>query len=46
MGLGMRLALVATVAAVVFLLSVGAGARWQYWWAMAGALYVVDLLSG
>jgi hypothetical protein len=37
---------VVSVAVVVFLLTFGAGARWQYWWAMAVALYAVGILAG
>jgi hypothetical protein len=35
-----------SVAGVIFLLSFGAGTRWQYWWAIAAALYVIDILAG
>jgi hypothetical protein len=39
-------ALVVSVALIIFLLGFGAGARWQYWWAIAAALYVVEMLAG
>ena len=43
MGLGMEFALVVGTAVAVCLLTFGAGARWEFWWAIAAALYVVGL---
>jgi hypothetical protein len=39
----MELALVVSAAVAVFLLSFGAGARWEFWWAIAAALYVIAM---
>jgi len=39
-------ALVVGAAATVFLLAIGAGARWPYCWAIAVALYVIGLARG
>jgi hypothetical protein len=41
----MRMALVVSVAVAIFLLGFGAGARWQYWWAIAAALCGVEFLT-
>jgi len=43
MGLGMEFALIVGTAVALFLLTFGAGARWEFWWAIAAALYVVGL---
>jgi hypothetical protein len=43
MGLGMEFALVVGTAVALFLMTFGAGARWEFWWAIAAALYVVGL---
>jgi hypothetical protein len=40
------MALVVSVAVAIFLLSFGAGARWQYWWAIAAVLCAARILAG
>ena len=39
----MEFALVVGTAVALFPVTFGAGARWEFWWAIAAALYVVGL---
>jgi len=42
----LRVALVVSAAATVFLLALGAGARWELWWAVTVALYIIGMAGG